>query len=52
MPATALKLLFGEMSEILLASDRMVPKRLLDEGFRFRYPDLPAALAAIFGRGQ
>ena len=50
MPEAALKLLFGEMSELLLVSDRMIPKRLLDEGFRFRYPDLDGALAAIFGR--
>jgi len=48
MPEAALRLLFGEMSEILLMSDRMLPKRLLDEGFRFRYPELDAALAAIF----
>ncbi len=26
----------------------MVPKRLLAEGFRFRYPELAVALAAIF----
>ena len=50
MPAAALKLLFGEMSELLLVSDRMVPRRLLQEGFRFRYPDLDGALAAIFRR--
>jgi uncharacterized protein (TIGR01777 family) len=50
MPGAALKLLFGEMSELLLMSDRMVPKRLLDEGFRFRYASLGAALAAIFSR--
>ena len=48
MPAAALKLLFGEMSELLLVSDRMVPKRLVEEGFKFRYPDLEGALAAIF----
>lgn len=48
MPAAALRLMFGEMSEILLASDRMLPQRLLDEGFHFRYPQLDAALAAIF----
>ena len=50
MPEAALRILFGEMSEVLLVSDRMVPKRLLDEGFRFRYPELDAALAAILGR--
>lgn len=49
MPAAALRLLFGEMSELLLASDRMLPKRLLEAGFRFRYPKLDVALAAIFG---
>jgi len=50
MPAAALKLLFGEMSELLLVSDRMVPRRLLQEGFQFRYPNLDGALAAIFRR--
>lgn len=48
MPELALKLLFGEMSELLLVSDRMVPKRLLDEGFKFRYPRIEPALKAIF----
>jgi len=49
LPEAALKLLFGEMSELLLVSDRMLPRRLLDEGFEFRYPRLEDALAAIFG---
>ena len=49
MPEAALKLLFGELSELLLASDRMLPQRLLAEGFQFRYPDIDRALAAIFG---
>jgi hypothetical protein len=48
MPEAALKLLFGDLSELLLVSDRMLPRRLLDAGFRFRYPDLDPALAAIF----
>jgi uncharacterized protein (TIGR01777 family) len=50
MPRSALKLLFGEMSELLLVSDRMLPKRLLEEGFRFRYPDLAGALGSILPR--
>jgi hypothetical protein len=50
MPAMALKLLFGEMSELLLMSDRMVPKRLLEEGFKFKYPEIEGALAEIFAR--
>jgi hypothetical protein len=48
MPEAALRLLFGDMAELLLVSDRMVPKRLLDEGFAFRHPRLDAALASIF----
>jgi uncharacterized protein (TIGR01777 family) len=52
MPGAALKLLFGEMSELLTMSDRMVPRRLLEAGFRFRYPTLDAALAAIFARAE
>lgn len=48
VPELVLRTLFGEMSEILLASSRMVPGRLLDQGFRFLLPDLDAALAAIF----
>lgn len=47
MPAKALQLMFGEMSELLLVSDRMVPQRLLDEGFPFRYPQIGPALKAI-----
>ena len=50
VPAAALKLLFGEMSGLLLMSDRMLPTRLLEAGFKFRYPDLAPALAAIFAR--
>jgi NAD dependent epimerase/dehydratase family enzyme len=38
------------MSEILLVSDRMLPKRLLEEGFVFRHPDLAGALEAILRR--
>jgi hypothetical protein len=48
MPEAALRLLFGDMAELLLVSDRMLPRRLIDEGFRFRYPDLGHALEAIF----
>jgi uncharacterized protein len=46
MPAFAARLAFGEMADgLLLASTRVEPKRLLDSGFRFRFPELEAALA-------
>ena len=39
MPAFALRLLFGEMSEILLASQRVAPKAAESAGFTFRFPE-------------
>jgi uncharacterized protein len=46
VPAFALRLaLGGEMADaLLLASARGVPRRLEETGYRFRFPDLPAAL--------
>ena len=39
VPAFAMRLLFGEMSSVLLDGQRVIPRRLLDLGFRFRFPD-------------
>lgn len=45
VPAFAIRLLFGEMGEqVLLASSRVEPTRLIAAGFQFRYPDLETAL--------
>jgi uncharacterized protein (TIGR01777 family) len=45
IPATAARLLFGEpANELLLPSRRVRPERLLESGFTFLYPELPAAL--------
>lgn len=46
MPAVALKALYGEGAIVLLLSNAAVPRRLLDAGFRFRYADIDAAMAA------
>jgi len=44
-PAFALRLVVGELAdEGLLASARVVPKKLLDSGFQFRFPELKSAL--------
>src|SRR5207248_2840216 len=43
-PAAPLRLLLGEIAEVLLEGQRAVPKRLLDSGFQFRFPELDAAL--------
>ena len=49
VPALALKLLFGGMSETLLASQRVIPAAAVQAGYRFRYPRLDAALADLLG---
>jgi len=46
-PAFALRLLFGEMADILLTGQRVVPKRATAEGFKFKYPELPSALSSV-----
>jgi uncharacterized protein len=47
VPRFALSLLFGEMSEILFASQRAVPVAAEAAGYRFRFPQLGVALADI-----
>jgi len=37
-------------TELVLKSRRVVPKRLLDSGFVFEYPEWPAAVAELVGR--
>lgn len=45
MPALLVHLLLGEMAdEFVLASRRMEPRKLLDSGDRFRFPELDDAL--------
>jgi uncharacterized protein (TIGR01777 family) len=48
VPALALKLAFGEMAEeMLLASQRVSPIRVLEAGYEFKYPLLVPALADL-----
>jgi uncharacterized protein (TIGR01777 family) len=49
VPKFAVKLLFGEMSEIVTTGARMVPARLTEAGYEFRRPDVGAALEAAVG---
>jgi hypothetical protein len=47
VPAFALRWMFGEMSQVLLASQRAVPDAAQRAGFIFQNPDLFAALDQI-----
>jgi uncharacterized protein len=46
VPAPALRLALGEAAVELLTSARVLPKRLQEAGYEFRYPALPEALSA------
>lgn len=47
VPATAIRLLMGESSVLVLGGQRALPKRLEAAGFTFRWYDLDEALANI-----
>lgn len=47
-PAFALRLAVGEMADMLLGGQTVVPKKLLDAGYKFKYADPDAALNAIY----
>jgi uncharacterized protein (TIGR01777 family) len=50
VPEFALRLLFGEMADVLLASQRVVPAAAQAAGFRFRFPQLSPALEDLLHR--
>jgi uncharacterized protein (TIGR01777 family) len=48
-PAFALRLALGEMADaLLLISQRVMPSKLADSGYRFMQPNLGGALAEVF----
>jgi uncharacterized protein (TIGR01777 family) len=51
LPAFAVRLAFGEVAdELLLASQRVEPVRLLASDYTFRFPDLEGALRHLLGK--
>lgn len=48
-PAFALRALLGEVADLVLSGQRAEPSRLLEAGFRFRFPDLETALRDLLG---
>ena len=51
VPAFIIRLAFGQMGEeLLLASQRVEPARLMTTGFAFRYPQLEGALRHALGK--
>jgi uncharacterized protein (TIGR01777 family) len=51
MPGFMARVLFGEMAnELLLASTRVEPQKLLAAGYSFRHPDLEGGLRHLLGK--
>ena len=49
VPGFALRLALGEMAdELLLVSQRVNPRKLVTQGYAFRFPDLDAAFHSLF----
>ena len=51
-PAWPVRLVLGEQADLLLEGQRVVPARLLEEDFVFRYPELQPALEHLAARGR
>ncbi len=51
VPGFALKLLYGQMSEIVLTGQRALPQRLIKLGFSFRHPEVEPALRDVLVSG-
>ena len=46
-PTFGMRLILGEFASVLLASQRAIPKVLLENGFSFRYPTIESALKSL-----
>lgn len=49
VPSFALRLMFGEMAEVLLGSQRVLPRKATGANFVFQFAELGPALADLFG---
>lgn len=49
VPSLGLKLLYGELSQVLLEGQKVVPQILNESGFKFQYPRVESALEALRG---
>lgn len=52
VPGAMLNLAVGEFAQVLLASQRVVPRVAERTGYQFRYPELSGALQAILHKAQ
>jgi NAD dependent epimerase/dehydratase family enzyme len=49
VPAAALRVLYGEMAQIVTTGQRVIPAALQHTGYQFAYPQLAPALSDLLG---
>lgn len=47
IPNLVLKMIFGDLGQVLVASQNVSAEKITSNGFRFKFPDLPSALNDI-----
>jgi len=47
LPEFVLQIIFGEGSRVLTDGQQMIPQKLLDEGFKFKYKNIDEAVASL-----
>jgi hypothetical protein len=48
-PAFILRVMLGEVSELVTRGQRVLPRRALELGYTFQFPEIGAALGEILG---
>ena len=52
VPAFVLKIIYGEAARIMINGEKVVPERLLQEGFNFQYPRIEQALKSVLSKND
>lgn len=47
-PSFMLRVMLGEVAGVITTGQRVIPKKALDLGYKFRFPEIDAALADLF----
>ncbi len=50
VPGFLVRVALGEFGDVILQGQRVIPERLLNAGYQFKYPEINEALKAILGR--
>lgn len=50
VPAFGLKLALGEMAQMVLGGNKVSSKKIQEAGFKFKHPELEAALREVYGK--